>query len=125
MLRWEELVLQSDEGLARHDIAEVNLACAAGLPGGLVIDRDLCLHRLDYFARRVREYTDARIHQFHRKRYAYHNSEGYFRVLAMITVLQRDLGVRYNPEKIPLDVPLDTEDSFIHGVLHGNGGTCA
>jgi hypothetical protein len=43
----------------------------------------------------------------------------------MITVLQRDMGVRYNPAKIPDDAPFDTADSFIHGVIQGDGGTCA
>jgi hypothetical protein len=27
--------------------------------------------------------------------------------------------------KIPLDAPLDVADSFIHGIIQGNGGTCA
>jgi hypothetical protein len=43
----------------------------------------------------------------------------------MITVLQRDLGVRYNEAKIHEHVPLDVEDRFVHGILQGHGGTCA
>jgi hypothetical protein len=63
--------------------------------------------------------------QFRRKRYDYHNSFAYFRALCLITVLQRDLGVHYNPDKIPDDVPFDAADTFIHGALFGPGGTCA
>jgi hypothetical protein len=44
---------------------------------------------------------------------------------AMVTVLQRDLGVRYNAEF--MEGPFDASDSrthFIHGPLTGFGGTC-
>jgi hypothetical protein len=63
--------------------------------------------------------------QFRRKPKEYENSEAYFRTLSLITVLQRDVGVRYNPAKIAVDAPFDTADSFIHGVIQGDGGTCA
>ncbi len=33
MLDLKQLVGQNDEALGKHDIAVVNLACAAGLPG--------------------------------------------------------------------------------------------
>jgi hypothetical protein len=33
--------------------------------------------------------------------------------------------VIYNPAKVPVDAPFDVEDTFIHGVIQGNGGTCA
>ncbi len=124
-LSWTALVTRSEEELASLDIAEVNLACADGLPGAEKIDVQVCINRLDYFSRRVKQFTDAQLKQFRRKRYDYHNSEAYFRMLALVTVLQRDMGVRYNPWKIPTHVPLDVEDTFIHGVLLGDGGTCA
>jgi hypothetical protein len=56
---------------------------------------------------------------------SYGNSRNYFRILALVTILQQECGVRYNPAKIPVDVPLDSADSFIHGVILGDGGTCA
>lgn len=84
MLDWKQLVLESNEQLANRDIAEVNLACAAGLPDAGAIDVDRCRERLDYFARRVQSFTEARMKQFHRKRWDYNNSEGYFRILCMI-----------------------------------------
>jgi hypothetical protein len=125
MLDWKQLVLASDEALASLDIIETNLACAAGLPGSETIHVALCKDRVDSFARYVSQFTEARIAQFHRKRQEYNNSEAYFRVLAMVTAVQRDLGVRYNQAKIPEDVPLDVEDTFVHGILQGQGGTCA
>src|SRR5262249_22714889 len=111
--------------LAQRDLAEVNLACAEGLPGAEQIDVVGCLRRLDTWAQRVAQETERLLPQFHRKRSSYGNSDGYFRSLVMVTVLQRDLGVRYNREKIPEKVALDTEDTFIHGAIQGNGGTCA
>ena len=33
--------------------------------------------------------------------------------------------VRYNTERIDLNVPLDVEDSFLHGIILGKGGSCA
>jgi hypothetical protein len=124
MLAWRQLVNESDQQLAARDVAEVHLACAEGLPDAANIDVDLCLDRLDYYARRVRSFTESRMPQFHRKRWDYNNSEAYFRILCMITVLQRDLGVRYNPAKRSDEAPLDTADTFIHGILFGDGGIC-
>ncbi len=124
MLDWKRLVLESDEQLAARDVAEIHLACATDLPDAGKIDVDRCRDRLDYYARRVRSFTEAHMYQFYCKRRDYNNSEGYFRILCMITVLQRDLGVRYNPAKIPDEVPLETADRFIHGVLFGAGGSC-
>jgi hypothetical protein len=125
MAAWKELTSLSDAELSGFDIAEVNLACAEGLPGAEKIDVALCRNRLDDFSRCVREYTEPRLERFRRNPSDFENSEAYFRILILITVLQRDLGVRYNPAKIPQEVPLDVEDSFIHGALFGAGGTCA
>src|SRR5262249_270110 len=124
-LSLQELLRMSDLGLAQRDITEVNVACDEGLPGAELIDVDDCLGRLDAWARSVAQETECLLPQFHRKRSSYDNSEAYFRSLVMVTVLQRDLGVRYNREKIPEEVALDTEDTFIHGAIQGNGGTCA
>lgn len=45
--------------------------------------------------------------QFRRRPQRYRHSFAYFRTPAIITALQRDLGVRYNPAKIPDDAPTD------------------
>jgi hypothetical protein len=52
------------------------------------------------------------------------DTEPRFRVRAMITHLQRDLGVRYHPERKADESVFRPEDSFLHGILHGQGGTC-
>jgi hypothetical protein len=43
----------------------------------------------------------------------------------MITLLQRDLGVRYNPAKKTFPFRLSGPTPLIHGIIQGNGGTCA
>lgn len=125
MFAWRQLVYLTDAELSRCDIAAVNLACAAGLPDAAGINVTLIGERLDWFARVVRQETERKLPRFRRKRYDYRNSEAYFRILALTTVLQRDCGVRYNLAKIPEDVPLDTADIFVHGAVVGSGGTCA
>ena len=122
---WRWLSRLSNEELSRYDIAVVNLACAVGLPGTERMDPDLCLARLDYFADRVRHYTELAMPRFRTNPEKYENSEAYFRVLCLVTVLQRHMGVRYNPDKKAEDAPFYAEDSFIFGVLQGPGGTCA
>jgi hypothetical protein len=83
---WKRLCWLSEEELSRYDIAVVNLACAADLPGAERIEYETCLFQLDYFARCVSRYTDHSLRRFRRKRYDYHNSEAYFRMLCLITL---------------------------------------
>ena len=123
--RWQDLVRMSDAQLGDIDIALVNLACAADIPGSIKPDVGLCLRKLEQWAERVKEETERDLVRFRQRSEAYNNSEGYFRILNMVTVLWKQCGVRSNEAKIPLDVPLDTEDSFIHGVIQGQGGVCA
>lgn len=124
MLTWQELVRRSDHGLAELDLIAVNLACAAGLPDAENVDVQGCQHRVDHWSRRVLHETEWALPHFRRKRYDYRNSEAYFRMLVLVTVLQRDCRVRYNLAKADDEVPLDTADIFVHGITHGAGGTC-
>jgi hypothetical protein len=122
---WQELARLANEDLATYDVAEYNLACAVGLPDTKDLDIKSCLQRLDVMASYTDRFTERLLPQFRRRPEKYHNSEAYFRVLALITALQRDLGLRYNPSKIPVDAALQTADVFVHGALLGHGGTCA
>lgn len=127
MLHWKKLTDLSDDDLATYDIAEVNLACAADLPdapGPLTIME--CLHKLDEWTKFVGRYTSKAHEQFFRTNPAkYKHSEAFFRSMCLVTALKRHCGLRYNPAKIPVEVPLETADSFIHGAILGEGGTCA
>jgi hypothetical protein len=125
VVNWQEYAWQSDEQLERVPVELLNAACAAKLPNAEWLDLPLCTRKLDFYATCVRRYTDECLSCFRQQPHEYNHSEAYFRVLCLVTVLQRDFGIRYNPAKIPEDVPLDAADVFIHGVLQGAGGTCA
>ena len=126
MRHWKELVRLSEEELSRLDVAEVNLACAAELPGAPTpFQVRQCIDRLNRYAKCVRRYTDERMPEFRAKPEVYDGSESVFRVVSLVRVVQGKFGVRYNPAKRPPDAPLETADTFIHGALVGEGGTCA
>jgi hypothetical protein len=125
MLNWRRLVWLSEQELAGYDIAVVNLACAAGLPGSERIDVPLCLRTLDTWAEQTRRFTERIMPLFHSGRCDYPDSEARFRIQAMITYLQRDLGLRYRHDKRSADAVLEPADSFLHGIIQGQGGMCA
>lgn len=125
MLRWKELVCLTDADLALHDIAMVNLACAVGLPDARSLDIDSCCRTIRQWSALTARYTAHQSNQFGKNPMNFENSWAYFKILCMITFLQRHLGVRYNPAKIPVDARLDTADTFVHGIIQGAGGTCA
>jgi hypothetical protein len=124
MLHWKELVKLSEAELSRLDLALVNLTCASELPGAEKIDFAHCLRTLDQWAECVRQETERLISRFQEKPDEYDNSLAYFQMLVLATVLQRQCGVRYNAEKISADASFTTEDTFVHGIIQGNGGTC-
>src|SRR5262245_15646941 len=93
MPTWIELVQLTDSDLARLDIATVHLCCAQGLPGTEGLDTGQCAKQLDSFARRIEQTTERLLPKFHRDRETFKGSEASFRMLCLVTVLQRDLGV--------------------------------
>ena len=117
------------------DVAVLNLRCASGLPGAENLNIDNCLAKIDEMARRVRLETERHYYRFLDDPADYQNSQGYFCILMLITVLQQDCGVRYNPARVRdpkfqdpdcFDPDFsDSRDLFIHGILDGPGGTCA
>ena len=119
------------EGL---DIAVTNLLCAEGLRGSENLDLDKTLDRLDEMATRVRLETDRNMHRFRSNPAESENSEPYYRMAMLVTVLQQDFGIRYNPDRVtPVGVfepnekfYADTRDVFIHGLTgETKMGTCA
>ena len=119
---------------ANLDIAEANLLCAVGLPGAEGLDVNACLLRLDEIATDVGGiiFSKANCDVFLNNPGAFHNSQAYFCVVCMITVLKTKYGVEYNPKwfhvvpekPVPDDFGKDAKDQFIHAILNGDGGTC-
>jgi hypothetical protein len=122
---WKSLALLDDEQLATRDVAAVNLACAAGLPGGPTEEQAAeCIDRLDHYARSVAHYTQSHMPHFLAEPSLY-GSEARFRMVCLLRLLQNAFGVRYNTAKIDDGAAFGPADTFIHGALLGSGGTCA
>ncbi len=107
------------------EIGETNLNLACGLPGSETLDVPRYLRQLDQWARLVATKTERFLPVFHRSPFEFDNSLAKFRMMALVTVLQRDLGVRYDPAcQEGAYCALDSRTLFIHGLLDGHGGTC-
>lgn len=124
MLNWLHFVRLPDAALAKVDIAVMNLACAVGLPGCEQIDISQSVRTLDVWAAQTQRFTERVMPSFFSGRCDYPDSEPRFRIQAMITHLQRDLGLRYALDKRPDNAVFEPRDSFIHGIIQGHGGTC-
>jgi hypothetical protein len=130
---FSELLALKPSELAGVDIALVNLLCAERLPGAEDLRIQPCLDTLDQWAKWVDSETKRHFYRFQRNPAKFNNSEGYFRVLMLITVLQQDFKVRYNPARIaPPESPepdaaffADSKDLFLHGIAGSRAmGTC-
>ncbi len=123
----DQLLAMTPEQLATVDIAEMNLLCATGLPGAEKLDINRCMAKLNEWAQRVKSETARHLYRAHDPRWAehYHNSENYLRAEMLLQVLQEDLGVHYNMDRVT-DIDFKrSQDLFIHGLIDDpNGGTC-
>ena len=130
-----ELLKLEGAQLTKCDIAWTNLLCAEGLPGSADFNRTDGIYRLDNWADKVRAATAANFYRFQRSPAEFENSEPFYRMLVLITVIAKDCGAAYNPALISApkaDVPKaadflrDPRDLFLHGLLAGRQmGTCA
>ncbi len=122
----DELLKMTAEQLAEVDIAEMNLLCATSLPGAENLDIDNAFGRLNDYAQRVRYWTDRSMWDFRQNPGKFENSEAKFRVLLLISVLQKDFGVHYNDRGERNCDFSSSKNPFIHGMVDDtNGGTCA
>ena len=111
-----------------YDIAAADLEHAAGLPGSEGLDAARCLRWVDDATSRVRSQTEQHLSQFKENPARYDHSEAVFRMMWLVTVLQRDLGVHYHHEVVEKDDHkffADSANLFIHGIIQGKGGTCS
>jgi hypothetical protein len=121
---------QSDEQLAKQDIAKWNLEAADGLPPVGRLDPEKILKTLDEWTEVIAKETRRKI-RIRRKfaayrEFSYRNlTDAQFKMLILVCTLQDELGVRYN--RPFTDGPYDGTDArnlFIHGLVEGFGGTC-
>lgn len=125
MISLHQLVRMHSAERAKLDIILTNLVCASDLPKAEGMNIPYCLRTVDRMAAEVADKTACRLPFYRKHSHRWGNSEGRFRIHQMVSVLGTHFNVRYNPAKIPLDVPLETPDSFVFGIIQGDGGTCA
>lgn len=122
------------ESVAGKEIALINLACAEALSGGDKLNKQEAQAILDCWASKVKSETEKYHHKFQQNPASFNNSEAYFKVLTMITVLQQDCGVRYNPSHTASSSSPESNDAFfanasdlfLNGILGPRRlGTCA
>jgi hypothetical protein len=124
-ITFDSLLIMKPADLQRVDIATVNLLCANDLPGTDKLRIKQTIAILDSWAKRVTSETDRHLYKFRQNPAEFENSEAYFRILMLVTVLQQDFNVRYNPERIQSPDFSDSRDLFLHGLLSGKRqGTC-
>jgi len=121
-----DLLALAPDDAAGLDLARTNLLCAVGLRGSESLQVEAALALLDTWVLRIRSETDRYLFQFIEKPQDYQNSEAYYRVLMMVTVLQQDLGVHYNMARVNDPDFTNAQDVLIGGMLgSANGGTCS
>ncbi len=129
----KELLALSPADLEKCDLARMNLLCAEGLPGSEDLKIDDTLATLDSWAQHVKSETDRNFHHFRETPADFNNSESYYRALLLITVVQQDFNIHYNPAHITTpDSPepddtffVDSKDLFLHGLVGSRAmGTC-
>ena len=123
----------SDKCDARN-IASQNMLCALGLPGIQHIEMSVAQRTLASWVNHVQSETAKYLSNFRQNRASFNNSEAYYRMLTLVTVLQQDFGVHYNPSRIGGANTLESNDAFfadasdvfLHGILGPrHRGTCA
>ena len=114
------------------DIAIANLVCSEGLPGEPKHSVDWYINWLDGAAEQVKLATDRNYYKYLESPYAFEGSQARFCMVCLVSVMQRQLGVQYNPKwkglkpdgGVPATFGIDANDVFIHAIINGVGGTC-
>ena len=115
------------------DIATRNFICGKGIVDDNMGEATL-YQRIDAMAQRTRAETQRNHHRFQSNPQEYQNSAAYYKMLMLVTVLQQDYGMLYNPQRVTKAGVIepnstffaDPRDVFIHGLLQEKRkGTCA
>ena len=130
-----ELCAVQTNDLAKCDIALMNLLCAEGLRGSESLNVTDCLATLDNIAAGVKLETQRAYYKFREHPEDFHQSEGYYDMMMLATVIQEDFNIHYDPAHIEMPGQAlesdnsffaDSKDVFIHGMTRPNGlGTCS
>lgn len=124
----------SPEQVADYDMAELNLLCGTGLNGNEKVNLNQCRKALNDLTKMVKAETERNWQRFQRNPSEYQNSEAYYRMGMLITVIRQDFKAKYNP-KLITDPSKRTENEvfykdasnvFLQGLVTDDKmGTCA
>jgi hypothetical protein len=106
------ILAMNQSELGRIDAATMNLLCAQGLSPSGEPDVEHCLRTLGDWADRVRSETERHWYRFRQNPAEFEHSEGFFRMLMLAVVLEEDLSVRYNPDRMSTPGSLGVNDHF-------------
>ena len=71
------------------------------------------LRELDVMTVRVKAETARHVARFQRAPEEFNESEAYFKMLSLVTVLQQDFGIRHNPHRAqPVNGLIEPDESF-------------
>ncbi len=101
-----ELMKMSEEELGRLDLAKMNLAVVKMALGSNYSDY---LKTLDEWTDHLRKEMERNLYLYQRDPASFDNSEAYFRVLMMNTIIKEDFKVGYDPEL--MESPEDRNNS--------------
>lgn len=131
----KELIAMSAPDLEKCDLGLMNLLCAEGLPGAENLAVHDCMTKLDSLADYVKTETQRHEYRFREHPERFNNSEAYFRMNMLGSILVQDLGIQYNPgialpqldgQTPTMAAAADSRDLFLHGLLSEKPyGTCA
>ncbi|NLF08070.1 MAG: hypothetical protein GX594_08830 [Pirellulaceae bacterium] len=123
--RMAHFVSLPEEELSRLDIGAKNIECALELPGAGKLDVDACVLKLNDWAKHVQNFTEMHRYRYQGAPWEHDNSPAKFRMLALVTYLQKHLGVHYNLSfSEGAYNATDSRNLFLHGILGDHGGTC-
>lgn len=112
------MIGMSEAELSRHDIAEINLHCAVGLPGSEDLDITQCLERLQHWTEHARFATERALEN--KSKFPQYRDwpDGIYRALMLQIAIQNHLGMKLDHARMaqPFD-GRDSRDLFIHSVL--------
>jgi hypothetical protein len=107
------------------DVAEANCLCACSLPGAGLTATPHVLSALERWARAAGRYTNEIVRNFWTTPKDYRNSYAFFRVLCLVTMIERGVGVKYDPAAIGSSNFRDASADFLPGVVARRLATCA
>ena len=130
-----DILAASPDDLQGQDIALMNLLCGAGLHDTSNMEIADCLSTLDDWAKHAEKEIERNFYRFQSDSEQFQNSEAQYRMAMLLTVIQQDFNVCYNPKLIAKPSIENLQDKgfyenaadiFLQGILSSSRmGSCS